>query len=64
MLDLLKDEAFLKPAAAILALVLMLGLLRRINKILLIVGISVITILYFLYNRPPWLETIWQNFQI
>ncbi|MEQ9823629.1 MAG: hypothetical protein ABQ298_04520 [Puniceicoccaceae bacterium] len=64
MLDLLKDEAFLKPAAAILALILMLGMLRRINKILLVVGIAVITILYFLYNRPPWLESIWRNFQI
>ena len=64
MLELLKDEAFLKPAAAILALVLMLSLLRKINKILLVVGISVVTLLYFLNNRPAWLEEIWQMFQI
>jgi len=64
MLDLLKDEAFLKPAAAILALVLMLSMLKRINKILLIVGIAVIASLYFLNNRPAWLEEIWKMFQI
>lgn len=64
MLELLKDEAFLKPAAAILALILLLSFLRKINKILLIVGIVVIASLYFLNNRPPWLEEIWQMFQI
>ena len=64
MLELLKNEAFLKPAAAILALILLLSLLRKINKILLIVGIAVIASLYFLNNRPAWLEEIWQMFQI
>lgn len=64
MLELLKDEAFLKPAAAILALILLLSFLRKINKILLIVGIVVIASLYFLNNRPAWLEEIWQMFQI
>jgi len=64
MLDLLKNEAFLKPVAAILALLLLLSLLKKVNKILLIVGISVIALLYFLNNRPAWLEEIWKMFQI
>ena len=64
MIDKLTDEAFLKPALIILTLIIMLVMLKRINKILLIVGILVLSALYLLNNRPDWLDAIWRNFQI
>ena len=63
MLDLLTDEAFLKPAAVIIAILLLLMLLRKINKVLLVVGILVISMLYLLNNRPEWLDAIIRSFQ-
>jgi hypothetical protein len=64
MIEKLTDEAFLKPALVILTLVFLLLMLKRINKVLLIVGIVVLAALYLLNNRPDWLEAFWKNFQI
>ena len=64
MLELLKNEAFLNPVAAILALLVLLSLLKSVNKIILIVGIVVVTMVYFLNNRPAWLENLWAMFQL
>jgi hypothetical protein len=64
MWEQITDEAFLKPALTIGALGLLLISLRKINKVLLIVGIVVLGVLYFTTNRPPWLESIWQSFQL
>lgn len=64
MIEQFTNEEFLKPVFVVFALILMLVLLRKINKVLLIVGVIVLSALYLLNNRPDWLEAIWQNFQI
>jgi hypothetical protein len=63
MWDRLTDESFLKPASALLALVIFLVLLRRINKVLLFVGVAVIGVIYLLNDPPPWLEDIIKSFE-
>lgn len=63
MLDQLTDEAFLKPTAIIIAVLLLLILLRKINKVLLVVGILVLSALYILNNQPEWLQQFWKYFQ-
>ena len=63
MIDLLTDEAFLKPALIVITLIMMLILLRRINKIVLVMGILVLLALYLLNNRPDWIDAFWKNFQ-
>jgi hypothetical protein len=62
MWDRITDESFLKPASAILALVIFLVLLRRINKVLLFVGVAVIGSIYLLNDPPPWLQKIIDSF--
>lgn len=64
MLDQFTNEAFLQPVMAITALILFLLLLKKLNKILLFVGIAVLTALYLLNNRPGWLDVILSNFNI
>lgn len=64
MLDQFTNEAFLQPVMAITALILFLLLLKKLNKILLFVGIAVLTALYLLNNRPSWLDVILSNFNI
>ncbi|MCG8524742.1 MAG: hypothetical protein MI748_00065 [Opitutales bacterium] len=63
LINQLTDEAFLKPAALILSLLMFLLLLKRINKILLFVGLAVIGALVLLNNQPAWLQKITDNFK-
>lgn len=64
MWEQLTDEAFIKPASIVLALLLFLILLKKVNKVLLIVGIGVTTAMYLIYNQPDWLKPIIDSFKI
>ena len=64
MWDRITDEKLLEPAAAVLALILFLLLLRKINKLLLLVGAAILTALYLLNNQPDWLKNLTDSFRI
>jgi hypothetical protein len=56
MWEKLTDEAFMKPAAAVIALIIFLLALRKINKILFFVGIVAVLVIYLLNSPPQWFQ--------
>ncbi len=62
--EFLSDEVRLKTIATGIALLIFLIMLKRINKVLLFVGVLVIAALYLMQTQPPWFRAIIVHFQI